>query len=145
MPLEVQNGTAVAFGISNGGSPITVTGYVSIILDMLKGSHKFKIDAVEDENGFDKALIATNAHIELDITFVPTGATRADASAGAVFLDPLSKITIANLKVDSLNGDYIYVGDESIDLSHKEAKMSLKVRKYDDATQNASLTTTVSG
>jgi len=145
MPIEVQSGAGVAFGISNSGSAITITGFATIIWDTAKASHKFKIDSIEDENGFDKALIATNAHVELDITFVPIGATRAAASEVAVFLEPLSKVTLSNFKIDAFNGDYVYVGDESIDLSHKEAKMQLKIRKYDDADQNASLTTTVSG
>lgn len=145
MANEVQTGTGILFGISNNGSAITMEGYASFIMDSAKAGHKFKLDAVEDEQAFDKALIATNSHLELDITWTPSGATRAAAAGTAVILDPLSKVTLGNFKVDAFNGDWVYVGDESIDLSHGNAKMSLKVRKYDDATQNASLTTTVSG
>lgn len=145
MASEQQNGKGILFGITNSGSPITLTGYASFILDTAKGAHKFKLDAIEDESNFDAALIATNAHIELDITWTPAGTTRANAAATAAFLDPLSKVTLANFKVSDFNGDYVYVGDQSIDLSHGAAKMSLKVRRYMDDTQNASLTTTVSG
>lgn len=145
MPNEVQTGTGILFGISNTGAAITMTGYASFILDSSKAGHKFKLDAVEDELGFDKSLIATNAHLEQDITWNPSGATRAAAAATAVILNPLAKVTLANFKVAAFNGDWVYVGDESIDLSHGNAKMSLKIRKYDDAAQNTSLTTTVSG
>jgi hypothetical protein len=145
MASEVQNGKGILFGITNTGSPITLTGYASFILDTAKGAHKFKLTAIEDENEFDAALIATNAHLELDITWTPSGATRTAAAATATFLDPLSKVTLSGFRVTDFNGDWVYVGDQSIDLSHAAAKMTLKVRKYADTTQNSSLTNTVTG
>lgn len=145
MASDVQTGKGTLYGISNSGSAITMTGFASFTLEGAKGGHKFKLDALQDENNFDAALIATNAHVEVDLTWAPTAATRAAAASTAVFLTPLSKVTLANFKVAAFNGDWIYVGDQSIDLSKGFAKISLKVRKYDDATQNASLTTTVSG
>jgi len=145
MASEVQTGTAILFGITNSGTPISMMGYATFIIESTKGSHKFEIDAIKGENNFDMALIATNGHVELDVTWTPSGATRAAAAATAVFLTPLAKVTLANFQADAFNGDYVYVGDQSVELSHKQAKMSLKVRKYDDAEQNESLTTTVSG
>ncbi len=144
MAQEVQSGLAVLWGVTNSGSPLSISGYASFILDTAKGQHKFKLDAVEDEIGFDRALIATNAHIELDLTWTPSGASRAAAQANASFLEPLAKVTLANFNMDAFNGDWVYVGDASIDVSHKAGKMMLKIRKYSDADQNASLTTTVS-
>lgn len=145
MASEVQNGTGVLYGITNSGSAITLEGFATFTLEGAKAGHKFKLDALEDENNFDKTLIATNSHVEMDITWAPTGATRAAAAATCAFLTPLSTVTLGNFKVSAFNGDWIYVGDQSIDLSKGFAKMSLKVRKYDDSAQNASLTTTVSG
>jgi hypothetical protein len=145
MADEIQTGTAVLFGIANDGSAITMEGYATFILETTKANHKFKIDNVEDENGFDKALVATNPHREIDITWTPSGATRADAAATAVFLEPLDKVTLDNFKATVFNGDYIYIGDAGLELNHKQGKMSMKLRKYDDDAQNASLTTTVSG
>lgn len=145
MPAEVQTGKGILYGITNSGSAITMTGFATFILDSAKGQHKFDIDDIKDESNFDVASIATNGHIEIDIQWTPSGATRAAAAATAAFLTPLSKVTLANFKVSDFNGDYQYRGDESIDLSHKEAKISLKLRKYDDNDQNTSLTTTVSG
>jgi hypothetical protein len=144
MGTETQNGSAILFGISNSGSAIGISGYATFITESVKGNHKFKLDSVEDEVGFDKSLIATNGHVELDITWTPSGASRSAAQATAVFLEPLSKVTLSNFAVAAFNGDYVYIGDEGIDLNHKQGKMSLKIRKYDDETQNASLTTTVS-
>lgn len=144
MPSEIQTGLATVFGITNDGNAITVEGYASFILDSAKSSHKFDLDAVKDENNFDRALIATNEHQELTITWTPAGLTKSDAADTAVYLQPLAKVELAHFRVDTLNGDWVYIGDGSIDLTHKDAKMSLKIRKYADATQNASLTTTAS-
>src|SRR5262245_12670255 len=145
MALEVQNGLAVVHGIRNSGSAVTITGYGSFVLDSSKLNHKFGLDELKNEIGFDVSLTATNAHIETEMTWTPTGATRATAEAGAVFLTPLAKVTLANFALATLNGDWVYIGDASIDLSTKMGKMSLKLRKYDDDDQNASLTTTVTG
>ncbi len=144
MPAEIQSGTAVLYGITNDGTAISIEGYATFIIDTAKGNHKFELDSVKDENNFDVSLIATNPYTELDINWTPSGTTRAAAAATAVFLEPLSKVALDHFKVTTLNGDYVYIGDCSIDLSHKQAKMSLKIRKYDDTAQNASLTTTVS-
>lgn len=143
MASEVQNGTGIVFGIANNGAQITMTGYASFILESAKAGQKFKLDAIEDELGFDKALIATNAHIELDVQWIPSADSRANASSRAVFITPLSKVTLANFKVAAFNGDYVYVGDQSIDLSHGAGKMSFKLRKYLDTAQNNSLTNTI--
>lgn len=145
MAAEVQNGTGIIQGITNSGSAISMTGYATFILDTAKAQHKFKLDAVEDENAADANLTATNPHVELDINWTPSGASRSAAASTMVFLEPLAKVTLANFKATTFNGDYVYVGDGSIDLSHGPAKMSLKIRKYDDSTQNALLTSTVSG
>jgi len=146
MATEVQNGLAVVHGIRNDGSPITISAYASFILETVKAAHKFKLEAVEDEVGFDRSLIATNAHVELDITLTPAGATRALADASiADFLEPLSLIQTSHFSLDFLNDSWIYVGDQAIDLSHKQAKVTLKVRKYQDKDQNTSLSTTVVG
>lgn len=143
MPTEVQNGTAVLHGIRNDGSAISIEGYATFLLESAKLGHKFKLDAVEDELGFDASLVATNAHKEVDLTFVPSGSSRSVAEGVATVINPLSQVTLDNFAVTAFNGNWIYVGDASIDLSHGPGKVSLKVRKYDDSTQNTSLSTTV--
>lgn len=145
MAQEIQTGKAVIYGITNSGTAITLSGFASFILDTTKAQHKFKLTDIQDESDFDTAAIAVNSHIEVDITWTPSGATRAAAIATAVFLPPLTKVTLADFAVDVFNGDYQYRGDGAIDLSHAAAKMTLKIRKYDDTEQNASLTTVVNG
>ena len=144
MPQEVINGSAILHGIRNDGTAIDIE-YLAFI-DTAKLQHKFKIDDIEDEQGFDASTVATNEHYEVDITLTPKGATRSAVEAATVVLDPLQSVTFAHFAVDIYNGDWIYRGDQSIELSKgKEGKVTLKFRKYADATQNTSLATTVTG
>ena len=145
MAIETQNGKATLYGISNSGSPITIEGYASFILESAKVGRKYDMEVVKDENNFDAALIWTNGHDEVDVPFVVSGATRDSAAATAVFLSPGAKVTMANFKAAVCNGDWINLGDQSLDLTQKgPAKMTLKLRRYVDTDQNDSLTTTVS-
>lgn len=145
MAEELMKGTGILFGIPNNGTPISITGIATFILSDAKASHKFKLDTVDDENAADVTWIGTNPHQEIDITWTPSGATRAAAAATADFPAPLATIVLANFKVARFNGSYSYVGDGSIDLSHGPGKMSLKIRKYDDDDQNDLFATTVTG
>lgn len=145
MATEVQNGTAVVFGITNSGTPIAIEGFATFLLNNAKLSHKFDLEAVKDANNFDAALIATNGHRELAMTWAPSGASRAAAIATLAVLQPLAKVELSNFGFAAVNGKWIYVGDEEIDLSQKVAKFSLKLRQYDDTDQNNSLTTPVVG
>ena len=140
MATEVQNGLAFIHGIR--GTP-AITGYASVTMDSVKASHKVKVSEIEDSLGFTAAIVATDAHVELDITFLPSADTRANAEGKAIFPDPLSRVTLSGFSVDTINGVYLYIGDASIDLNKKEGKMTLKLRRYDDEDQNSSLTTTV--
>ena len=153
MPVgEIQNGKAVVFGIASSGNQIgidgsdqAVPGYASFIWDTVKGAHKWDSDFIKDELNADAAVVASNPHIELDIVFTPAGSTRADVAGKTVFALPNSKVTLSDFKIAAFNGDYLLLSDQGIDLSHKEAKMPMKLRKYDDEDQNKSMTTTVSG
>lgn len=140
---EVQVGDAVLWGMRNDGTEISISGYVTFILDGMKLSHDFETEYVKDGLGFDRSAIATNAMKKLDVTFVPSGEDRDAAEAVATSPVPLQKVTIANVAVEDFNGDYMYEGGGTIDLSQKVGKQTLKLRKYDDADQNASMTTTV--
>ena len=145
MALEIQNGQAVLYGIANDGSKITISGYASFILQDGKLDHKFKLTAVEDENEADAALVATNENYETTITWIPSGLTRAAVVATVATPTPLQSIVMSHFAVSLLNGTWIYVGDASVNLTHSTGKMTLKVRKYVDLIQNASLAANVSG
>ncbi len=143
MASEIQKGRAVLYGITNNGTPVTLGGYASIISDVKVG-HKWETDVTKDQNNFDANLTATNAHMEIDCTWTPSGATRSEIN-GTEFLEPHALVVLSGFTLTMLNGNWIYWADGSLDLSKKEGKMSMKLRKYADEAQNTSLSTTVSG
>ncbi len=146
MAADIQTGTATVFGVANDGTAIAISGYATFLIQGAKPTHKFDLAEVKDASGFDANLIATNGRVELDLDFIPSGATRAAAATVTAFLSPLATVTTTHFKVSALNGTWIYIGDETIDLGNTaSSKMTLKVRKYDDSTQNTSLATVVSG
>ena len=136
---------AIITGITDDGTQIALPGYATFIADSVDAAHSFDLAEIKDETNHDASLVATNGKLEVDITWTPSGATRAAAAATAVFLTPLASVALNHFKVTALNGTWIYVGNGSIKLSQSAAKMTLKVRKYDNSTQNTSLATTVTG
>lgn len=156
MAAEIITGLATLNGIQNNGSAITMTGYATFIMDRLSGRHNFDIRDTKSEIGFDASSTATNENFEITVDITIAGATRAAAAALAKVPSPLSKITLANCKVQTtfgssavklFDGDYQYRGGASIDMSKdSEVKLTgLMLRKYADSTQNTSMTTVVSG
>ncbi len=139
---DIQNGRAHVHGIANNGTTYTITGYATFSLEALSLAHNFRLKEVIDENDSDAALCATNANIEMDITFKPAADTKAAAAGIAVFLAPLTTVVLSNFKVAVANGSWIYVGGGKIDLTANDnAKQTLRVRRYVDSTQNTLLTT----
>ena len=142
MGLEIQNGKAVVWGI---GGTIAITGIATFILQDGKLDHKFKETRLEDEQEQDVSWIATNEHFETTITWTPAGATRAGALATITIPEPFKKITMCGFDADILNGDWGYVGDATLNLTHTAGKMSMKVRRYLNEQQNTNFVTNVSG
>lgn len=153
MPLEVQTGDAVVYGIRDDGSGIAINGVATMILESDKIAHNFELDTIKGHNNFTRTLIAADEHIEKTIIFTPSGPTRKDGDAivdGAFELEgkginmrALSKVALSGFAYSWINDDWVYVGGGSIDLVHKDAKMQMKIRKYLDPEQNAKLTTQI--
>lgn len=147
MASAVQTGKGVLFGIPNSGSALGIDGVATFTLDSVKVNRKFEMEALKDEGGFDCNLTGYNTYDELDITWTPTGASTAAAAATVdTPKDPLATMVLANFKVAGINGTWLVMDGQGLDLSAgKFAKSQLKLRKYADAEQNALLTTAVSG
>ena len=121
---ETQKGQAVLWGVGTSGA-VEVGAYALVSAESAKAAHKFAMDAVEDENGFDAALVATNEFVEADVTIYPQ-----DGANVGVALEPFATVALSGFSNGELNGSWIYMGDASLDLSHKAAKFSLKLRRY---------------
>ena len=144
---DTQVGTGVIQGITNDGSTMTITGFATFLMQDMEAEEQFDLSTGKDAGGFDANLSAVNERIEQTIDFIIAGPTRAAAAATAVFIAPLAKITIAHHKIAAFNGDWIYMGGQKISVNNvNQGRINgLKIRRYTDATQNTSLTTTVSG
>lgn len=138
---DVQTGVGIVYGI-NG--TITMTGVASFLMDSAKATHNFETDDIKGADNFTASSVAVDPSIELDVQWTPSAASKAAAHATVAFLDPLTKVTLAGFTATQFNGDYQYRSGGSIDLSKKEAKMTFKLKRWTDPTQNTILTTTVS-
>lgn len=137
MAQEVQYGKAVLYGITNDGSPITISGYATFIAQTANAQQQFEEKITKDENGADVNWLAQNEHLIVRIRFVMSGATRAAAAATGAFLNPLAKVTLDNFQVNAFNGDYQNMSGATIDLGNeKNGEIELQLRKYANVTQN---------
>jgi hypothetical protein len=155
MPQEIQNGLAVVFGIKPNGDKIAISGYAGVILEDVKITHKNETDTIRDENNATTTKIYTDGHKEVDINFVPSAAdaegSKDSAYDSAIFIPPGAKVLLTGFKVNPGPGEtnwnedpWVREGDQTLTLSHKEAKLTLKVRQYDDRAQNDMMCNTVS-
>jgi hypothetical protein len=154
---EILTGQGVLHGIQNDGTAMSITGYGTFVLTKVGGAHVFDTKTVKDETDFTAAMAAVDEghEIEIDFTFSSgVGGTRAAAAALCVYPAPLAKITLAHNKLQGVfatsagklfDGDFLYLGGAKIDESNSDfVKMTgLKLKKWANATQNASLTTAV--
>jgi hypothetical protein len=114
----IQKGKFVIYGL---GDNVLVSGIAGIV-ESGKADHKGTLSNVEDENGSDAALIFTNEHVEATFVLVPT--------EDADFVPPLSTIVTIGFAMAALNSSWFYLGDGSLDMSHKMSKVSTKCRRY---------------
>ena len=162
MYLENLCGQAVLHGIQNDGTQIGFSPYATFVLNKVGGAHQFEMKALKDETDFTAAMIAVDEGNEIDIDLTisaGTGSTRAAAAALAVYPAPLQNMTLSHLKTQGpfasagntanklFDGQFIYLGGAKIDMSQADfVKLTgLKMKKWANAAQNASLATTVVG
>lgn len=137
MATPIQKGTAVIDSVSG-----TISGYASTALNQnAKATQNFQMGEIKDASGFDANLSSVNEFLEMDFEFIPAGASRSAAVAIAVFLAPLTKVTLASFQATVLNGDWILMSGTMLDVKNGPgASQTLKLRKYADSTQNTALT-----
>jgi len=110
-----------------------------------KQTLNYEEDIVKDNLGFDAAWRARNTHRLNDFGFKLLGDTAAHAKTGATMLAPLATVVLSGFDVADFNGSYQNISGQEIDLGNtKVGDMMLKLRRYDDAGQNASAIATPS-
>lgn len=144
---EVQNG-AVAYihGITNNGTPFTMSGYPTFIFNSDDITQQWDKKPKKDSANSTVAIIGTDARYERTVRIEITGATRADAIAKAIFPAVLASITFANLAVAIQNGKWLPEPGVKMMLKFDdELAMEFPLVKFADEAQNNSLNTTITG
>lgn len=132
-------GKAQVVGVSGTLTIASVVLYA--MKQSMKLSQDFQEDIVADEQGNDCAWRAYNEKYNGDIGMRlvdnETPGSVANAKALAAFLAPYAIITITLCDVAAWNTTWQNVSGGDIDLQNTAAgSMSLKLRRYADATQN---------
>jgi len=139
---EVQVGAvAYLYGITNSGSNIAITGLATFELDSDDVSFTWSEKENKDATGNVRNLTQTNFKYERNITFTPSGATRAAAAAIADAAVALQNLVVTNYKVATFNGTYRIKPGTKINLKMDDnASVSIACEKYSNSTQNTDLT-----
>jgi hypothetical protein len=143
-------GTAVV--ITSAGA---LAAYAAITIKNAKGNQEFEVEDIKDFAGFDQTAVGRNTFVTLHVTIALTGASKAAAIANGAFLLALSPVVLTGFDLPWINtsgdaaGNYIgnwqYRSGASIDLSQdKSGGAEIVLRKYQNSTQNALLTTLAS-
>ena len=103
----------------------------------------FDEEVIKDNNGYDAAWLARNAHYLADFKFKVIADTAAHAQGACVFLAPFATVVLSDFVSASINGSYQNISGGTIDLANTSvADLGTKFRRYDNATQaTASVTT----
>jgi hypothetical protein len=117
------------------------------IANSLKLTHKWEEDKVKDEQGDDYSKRGHNEMYDGDIGMIlvdkSSTSLAANAKSGGVFLAPYATVTISTCDLAIWNGAWTYEPDASIDQENTATgKMSYKLTRYANSTQNTLMTTT---
>lgn len=116
----------------------TFTAIIYPIVQSGKLTSNWDEEVVKDNLGFDVAWRARNLHYLSDFGFKLLADTAANAATGSVLLAPYATVTLSSFDATSFNGTYQNISGGEIDLGNtKVGDLSVKLRRYDDATQAA--------
>jgi len=100
-------------------------------------THNFELEVVKDNAGQDGAWRSRNEMVELEADFKMLGTTAALAKASAALLAPLAVVTISACDITEWNTTYCVIPGASQKLKNDAiGDLSVKLRRYVDATQN---------
>ena len=112
------------------------------IAESLKLGQEFEEDIVKDELGRDISWRAINQKYSGDVGLIlidkSTSSTAANAKAGAAFFEPYAIIDVTTCDCAAWVRKWQNISGASIDLNQGQiGKMSIRLRAYADAEQNA--------
>ena len=139
---EVQIGAvAYAFGITNNGTPIALTGVVSFELDSDELTRTWTEKENKDTTGNVQNFTQVNFRRDRQVKFKPSGTSRANANAVVGQVLTLLVLTVANYAIPAFNGSYRIKPGLKISLKMEEnVEIDIPCEQYENAAQNAQLT-----
>ncbi len=127
------------------GIPGSIDVVVYPLAQTAKLAQNFTEEIIFDIHGFAAAWLARDTHYLADFGFKLLGDTQLHAVAGGAFLAPFATVTLSGFDLGAFNGTYQNISGAEIDLGNtKVGDLALKLRRYDDATQNTLSQTQVS-
>lgn len=129
------------------GSKITVDVILYPIANSLELTQNWDEDILKDEIGDDYAVRAHNEKYEGDLGMIAVDKSStsliANAQTGAAFLTPLTTCTITTCLVAAWNSTYqLMPGNKIAQGNDTHGKISYRLRKWADSTQNTLMQTT---
>lgn len=112
----------------------------------ISATQQYDEHIVQDANGNDAAWMSRNEKFEGDVQLwlvANDSSTRAQVATAAAFLSPFAIVTLSGFELAFLGTTgspvtWQYISGATISLdSMSQGKMSVKLRRYADATQNA--------
>lgn len=140
--VEQQIGAiAYLYGITNDGTPITISGLDSFEFDSDDLTYTWDEKANKDTTGNVQNFTQANFRYERSLKINPSGATRAAAAAVCGEAITLFAVVVAHYKVAAFNGSWRVKQGTKINLKMDDnASIEFSMEKYTNAGQNAALT-----
>ena len=151
MATEIYRGKAVVAGI-----PGSFDSLLYALQQTGKATQNYEEEIIKDVHGNDAAWVARNEHLTTDFSLklvadtvahaqspvaAVTGTNTTISGLGQPFLSPLSCVSLGGFVLAGFNGLYQIVSGNDVDLNNtKVGDLNFKLRRYADATQNASIT-----
>lgn len=150
--MAVSKGLALVYGAKGtitlytpAGVALT-TGAISTV-ESYDATHEADVEQIKNSSGEVVAQVSANERISLNVTFIPSAATFAQAKLAAglpavngyATIASSDGITIGGVSID---GDYVYSGGGSVKFtSSGKAMVTVTVTKYPSLAGNAAVFT----
>lgn len=150
--MAVSKGLALVYGAKGtitlytpAGVALT-TGAISTV-ESYDATHEADVEQIKNSSGEVVAQVSSNERISLNVTFIPSAATFAQAKLAAGLPAVNGYATIASsdgvtIGGVSIDGDYVYSGGGSVKFtSSGKAMVTVTVTKYPSLAGNAAVFT----
>lgn len=130
-----SKGTIQLFNKTGAGAGSALSGSITTI-ESYDVTHEADVEQIKNSAGETVAQVSANERISLNVTFIPSGSSFADAKTAASLPNVNGYVTIAGTNATtvqgvSLDGDYVYSGGGSVKFTASgKCMVTMTVTKY---------------